>query len=102
MSGEPERQHEEQEGLREPPVLKSGEAPERGPEGEGPESGRRVRGKPGTEEAKRIERERDRSHAHSRRASTPADPEEQTDFSGLEKKLEEPEHSRESERRRSR
>lgn len=63
---------------------------ERGPEGEGPESGRRVRGKPGTETAKESARERDRSGARKRRASTPPDRDEQTDSSGTEKKLEEP------------
>lgn len=92
-------QRPEEEGLRKPPVLESGEPPERGPEGEGPESGRRVRGKPGTEEAKRVARERDRSHAHTRRASTPPDPDEQTDFSGVEEKLEDPERPDDSERK---
>lgn len=66
------------------------ELDERGPGGESPESGRRVRGKPGTEEAKRSARKQDRSGADSRRASTPPDPDEQTDASGTQKKLEEP------------
>ena len=60
------------------------------PAGEGPESGRRVRGKPGTELAKEQAREEDRSGADHRRASTPPDRSEQTDFSGVEKKLERP------------
>lgn len=63
---------------------------ERQPEGEGPEGGRRVRGKPGTEAAKVVERERDRKGASQGRGSTPADPDRQTDFSGVEKELEEP------------
>lgn len=79
----------EEDGL-EKNAVENREAGERGPEGEGPESGRRIRGKPGTEEAKRVERERDRSEAHTRRASTPPDPDEQTDFSGVEEKLEKP------------
>lgn len=64
--------------------------PEREPRGKGPESGRRIRGKPGTEQAKRAERDRDRTGADTRRASTGPDPDEQTDFSGVEKKLEGP------------
>lgn len=63
---------------------------EREPKDEGPESGRRVRGKPGTERAKEGARESDRSGATTRRASTPPDPEEQTDSTGTEKKLNEP------------
>lgn len=62
----------------------------RGPECEGPESGRRVRGKPGTEQAKEVAREEDRSGAGKRRASTPPGPKEQTDSGGVEEKLEEP------------
>lgn len=67
-----------------------GNDPERGPKGKGPESGRRVRGKPGTEQAKRAARERDRAGASTDRKSTSADPAEQTNYTGLAKKLESP------------
>ena len=67
----------------------TGEHPDRGDAGEGPET-RRIRGKPGTETAKVRERERDRTGADTRRASTAPDPDAQTDSSGLEKKLEHP------------
>lgn len=65
------------------------ETSERGPAGTGPEK-RRVRGKPGTEAAKEVAREEQRSGADTRRASTPADPDEQTDHHGVEEESEEP------------
>lgn len=71
-------------------MAERGKDPERGPEGEGPESGRRVRGNPGTEQAKRAARERDRTGASTSRKSTSADPGEQANYSGLAEKLKSP------------
>lgn len=57
---------------------------------EAPESERRVRGRPGTDLARKRARESDARGAVTDGPGTGPDPEEQSDFSGVEKKLDEP------------
>ena len=64
--------------------------PGRDEEGQGPEHDRRVRGKPGTEAAKEMAREKQRLDRGGKRSDMSPDPEGQTDESGTEKKLNEP------------
>ena len=64
--------------------------PGRDEEGQGPEHDRRVRGKPGTEAAKEMAREEQRLDRGGDRSDTSPDPAEQTDESGIERKLKEP------------
>lgn len=57
---------------------------------EAQESERQVRGKPGTERARKVAREQDAAPAETDGPSTGPDRSEQTDSSGVEKKLDEP------------